>query len=136
MNDSIPIIEKAVSSTQGINTSVSIWFWIAVIELILIVWLLLKIQKQRKKKMDLWNVKKSDLMKSGNVDMTNLVNSIHHSRELYKELSSKCHPDRFVNMPEQKIAEELFQRISKNKRNYEQLVALKAEAIEKLNIKF
>ena len=41
--------------------------------------------------------------------MNNLMDSIHNSRNLYKELSKKCHPDRFINDPKQKIAEEIFQ---------------------------
>ena len=62
---------------------------------------------------------------SGDIDMNNLMNSIHRSRELYKELSSKYHPDRFVNTPEYEIAEEIFQRISKNERNYKELTLIK-----------
>ena len=40
--------------------------------------------------------------------MNNLMDSMHKSRNLYKELSKKCHPDRFINNPKQKIAEEIF----------------------------
>jgi curved DNA-binding protein CbpA len=70
-----------------------------------------------------------------NADMKNLVNSIAKSRELYKELSRQCHPDRFVNTDLQPTAEDIFQEISRNKRNYKILLALKERAIEKLNIK-
>lgn len=136
MKDSITIIENTVSNTPSITDSVSIWFWIAVIQFVLIAWLLAKLHKQKRTKLELFDVKKSDLKKSGNVNMDNLMNSIHYSRELYKELSRKCHPDRFVNTSEQEIAEELFQRISRNKRNYEQLMLLKEEAKNKLNLTF
>ena len=118
------------------NDSISIWVWIAAIEFVLIVLLLLKLYRQKGKKFDLLEVKKSDLKKSGNIDMNNLMNSIHHSRELYKELSKNCHPDRFVNTPKQEIAEEIFQKISRNKRNYEQLMFIKEEAKNKLNLNF
>jgi len=117
-------------------SSISIWFWIAVIEFILIVWLLLKLQKQNRKNLDLFDVKKSDLKKSGDIDMPNLMDSIFLARELYKELSRKCHPDRFINTPEYEIAEDLFQRISSNKRNYGQLKFLKEEAKNKLKLNF
>lgn len=43
-----------------------------------------------------------------------------------------CHPDKFVNTSKEKIAEEIFQEISKNKRNYEELVMLKDSAINEL----
>jgi len=132
MKDSIVFIDNTIS----IMPSISTWFWIAVIEFLIIVWLFRKFQKLKRNNLDLSDVKKSDLWKSGNIDINNLMNSIHYSRELYKELSKKCHPDRFVNTPKQEIAEEIFQRISKNKRNYEQLIFIKEEAIDKLNINF
>ena len=64
------------------------------------------------------------------------MNSIHHSKELYKELSKRCHPDKFVNTSKQEIAEDIFQRISKNKRSYEQLMLIKEEAKSKLDLIF
>lgn len=136
MEDSVIIFDKTISNMPSMNDTISIWFWIAIIEFILLVWLLLKLQKQKRQKLDLSNVKKSDLNKSKDIDMDNLMYSIHHSRELYKELSKNCHPDRFVNTLLQPIAEEIFQRISSNKRNYKQLLDLKEEAINKLNINF
>jgi cytoskeletal protein RodZ len=130
-------IAVAVRTSNHLQTATSIWLWIALIELIIIVWLLFKLRKQNNPQLDLKNVKKSDLKKSSeDVNMGDLVNSIYKSRELYKELSKRCHPDRFVNTDLEVIAEKLFQEISKNKRNYKQLVALKAEAINKLNLKF
>ena len=101
----------------------SIWFWIAIIELILIISLLKK-QKQKTK---------GDVNES--TDMDNLMNSIYGSRDLYKELAKKCHPDRFINMPNQKLAEEIFQEITENERNYEKLMSLKNRAIIELKIK-
>ena len=68
--------------------------------------------------------------------MNNLMDSIHNSRNLYKELSKKCHPDRFINDPKQKIAEEIFQEISENERNFEKLSLLKQRAINELNLTF
>jgi hypothetical protein len=46
--------------------------------------------------------------KNNKIDMNNLMDSMHKSRNLYKELSKKCHPVRFINNPKQKIAEEIF----------------------------
>ena len=41
-----------------------------------------------------------------------------------------------VNMPNQKIAEEIFQEITENERNFEKLSLLKLRAINELNINF
>ena len=136
MEDSIAIIDNTVSNMPSMNDSVSIWFWIALVEFILLVLLLLKMQRPKREKLDLSEVKKTDLKNSENIDMYNLLDSIHHSKELYKALSKKCHPDKFVNTPLHQIAEEIFQEITRNKRNYKQLIALKAEAINKLDLKF
>jgi hypothetical protein len=74
--------------------------------------------------------------KTKKIDMDNLMNSINGSRDLYKELSKVCHPDNFVNTDMQTIAEEIFKDISKDKRNYEKLLAIKERAKNELNINF
>ena len=134
MEDSTILLSDAISNITSTDNSVSIWLWIALIEFTMLTWLLIKLYGKRKSKLDLADLKKSDLKSPNNVNMNDLVNSIHHSKDLYKELSRKCHPDRFVNTPQQKIAEEIFQNISENKRNYNQLLMLKEEAKNKLNI--
>ncbi|HLU86830.1 MAG TPA: hypothetical protein VKZ44_03675, partial [Taishania sp.] len=72
--------------------------------------------------------------KSTSIDMDNLMNSINGAGELYKELSRKCHPDRFVKSDKQSLAEEIFQEISKNKRNFKALQDLKVRAKNELEI--
>ena len=64
------------------------------------------------------------------------MNSITHSKELYKELSKKCHPDRFVNTHLQEVADKLFQEITANQRNHKRLTELKKQAQNELNINF
>lgn len=73
--------------------------------------------------------------RSTDIDMHNLMKSINGSRKLYKELSRQCHPDKFVNRKEHEISEQLFQEITANKRNYNELELLKQKAIDLLNIK-
>ena len=101
-----------------VDFNLSIWLWIAVIELLIIVFLLWRLfkVKQKFKEPDLLKEKLRQA-KGSNVDMNNLMNSINGSKDLYKELSRKCHPDRFVNSEKQIIAEEIFQEISNNKRD-------------------
>jgi dephospho-CoA kinase len=112
-------------------------FWIALIELIVIIFLLYKL-KSKKEINELTNLETKNIKdsKKNTIDMDNLMNSIHNSRTLYKELIKKCHPDRFINDNKQKNAEEIFQEITKNERNYEKLSSLKLRAENELNINF
>jgi len=136
MEDSTLLLGNAISNITSINNSISIWLWIALLEFLIITWLLIKLYRKKEGKLDLSDLKKSDLKSTNNVNMNDLMSSIHKSRELYKELSRKCHPDRFVNTPLQGIAEELFQEISRNKRNYMELMKIKEIAKDKLNLNF
>lgn len=127
------VVTETISNTD--SNSHSIWFWIALAELIIIAFLIFTIKKKKKdlkfadlSKDKIRNAKKSD------IDMDNLMNSINSSKDLYKELSRTCHPDRFINSDKQKIAEEIFQEISKHKRDFKNLTELKQRAITELNI--
>jgi uncharacterized protein YozE (UPF0346 family) len=130
---------NVIAETASVADSASfpIWFWIALIEFAIIVFLVFRLRKKREKltfgdlsKDKIRNAKKSD------VDMENLMNSINGSKELYKQLSRTCHPDRFINNSKQELAEEIFQEISKHKRDFKKLTELKEKAITELNIKF
>lgn len=122
---------------EKVSTFHSVTFWIALIELIVIFFLLYKLKSKKKinnlTDLETKNIKDS---KNNSIDMDNLMNSIHNSRTLYKELIKKCHPDRFINNSKQKNAEEIFQEITKNERNYEKLSSLKLRAENELNIRF
>ena len=72
--------------------------------------------------------------KHEDIDMTDVMDSINKSRELYKSLSSKYHPDRFELDAHKIIANEIFQEIVESKRNYKKLLDLKAKAESKLNV--
>lgn len=62
----------------------------------------------------------------------NMAFSISKSKELYKSLITKVHPDRFTD--ERKIkAEELSARITKFKKNYDELLKLKVEVENFIN---
>lgn len=128
----------AVSAmTDGVGSPNNFWFWLSIIQLVIILFLVFKLSRKQKNlafsELSKDNLKKS---KETDIDMSNLMNSINNSSELYKELSRKCHPDRFVNSPDQKLAEEIFQEIARHKRNHEKLTSLKERAINELNITF
>lgn len=63
----------------------------------------------------------------------NVVQSIAKAKMLYKSLCSKCHPDRFPNNPEkQRLAEEVFKEVVKNKYSYSNLMEIE----ERINNEF
>lgn len=141
MKSILSVIQTKVVSHKLIEeidtTEFSIWFWIALIELLIIAYLIFKPNKKKSElafgdlsKKKIRNSKKSE------IDMSNVMNSINGSKKLYKELSRSCHPDRFVNSDKQLVAEEIFQEISKNKRDFNKLTELKEKATKELNIKF
>ncbi|MDI6048245.1 J domain-containing protein [Flavobacterium sp. XS2P24] len=130
-------VGEKIVSVEKISIFNSIWFWLTLIELLIIIFLVYKLNS-KKKVFELSDLETKQIKdsKKNNIDMTNLMNSIHNARPLYKELSKKCHPDRFINEPRQKIAEEIFQKISENERNFKELTLLKSRAVNELNINF
>lgn len=109
----------------------SSWFWIAIVEFFIIIILLIR---WNKKKIGNKNVLKDEIKSTLNneVNMDDLMNSINNSRQLYKELCRVYHPDRFTKSSEKEIAESIFQDISANKRNYNELIKIKLKAERKL----
>ena len=132
-SDSLAV--ATASSSSGLLSST--WFCIAIVELFIIIFLLVRLKK-KKTELAFSDLPKDKMKnaKSSLIDMDNLMNSINGSRDLYKELSKACHPDKFVNTEKQKIAEDIFQEISKDKRNFEKLLAHKERAKNELNINF
>lgn len=129
------VVTETISNTD--STSFSIWLWIAVFEFAVITFLLFKLKK-KENDLKFGNLSKDKIRnaKMSDVDMDNLMNSINSSKDLYKKLSRTCHPDRFINSNKQKLAEEIFQDISKYKRDFKKLTELKERAITELNINF
>lgn len=141
MNDSI-IKDTLKVASETINRSFSSktddqtnwWFLIAIIELVIILLLVFK-EKLKSKDSARQKFKKESLEQE--IDFGNIINSSFNSKQLYDELKIKCHPDRFPNDAEKnKIADNLFQEITKNKNNIKYLLELKEEAKQKLNISF
>jgi|JI10StandDraft_1071094.scaffolds.fasta_scaffold56195_6 hypothetical protein len=127
---------KIMANTKTETSSTrSYWMWIAAAEFLVIGYLAFKLINKKKIKFDQAGGDILNEAKNSNVDMDNLMNSINKSRQLYKQLSAKCHPDRFAtDEQKQKIADDLFQEITRNQRNYSKLLELQEEAQQKLNI--
>ena len=134
VQDSLKTANHILNESSSIYNSARFWMWIALIECIIIIFILLKnkIFKPNTLKEKL----KNDSLKE-EVDFNNIINSSFNSTKLYDELKVKCHPDRFPNDEgKSNIALKLFQEISKNRTNLKRLNELKAEAEQKLNINF
>lgn len=110
-----------------------VWFWLFIIQVLIII-VLVHFLLQKKIHNDFAELNKEQVKDYGKtgVDMVNVVNSIHDAEKLYKELSRKCHPDRFLGDSRHAVAEALFQKISDNRRNHDALQMLKTEVEEKL----
>jgi len=130
------IPQKAENIANNIDNSTSVWLWIALVELAIIIFLVFKLRK-KKSDLDFADLSKDKIRsaKSTNIDMNNLMNSINGSKVLYKELSRLCHPDRFINSDKQEMAENIFKEISKYRRDFKKLSELKERAITELEIK-
>jgi len=105
-------------------------------QFVLIIILLIIIVKKKRSAIYSEVMQKVKSSKSVNVDMDNVMNSILLSKDLFKQLSSKCHPDRFLDAELNAKANEIYQEITKNKRNYNKLLELKEIAINELKINF
>ncbi len=121
-------------TTQKPEIPSPFWKYFALTELfiisILIVVLFLKIRKDMLLKRGLMSE-----AKNAQINMNDLMMDINNSKNLYKQLSKKCHPDLFVGTPIHNEVESLFQEITENRRNYNELERLKKIAVEQLNIK-
>lgn len=141
MTNLILTLPTVVKNTLQVDSKAtlmnSVFFWIAILEFIIIIFLVVRF-KSKRNKLDFSDLERDTVKsaKSKKIDMNNLMNSINSSRDLYKELSKKCHPDRFINDPKHKIAEEIFQEISRHERNFEKLNLIKTRAINELNVTF
>ena len=125
-------INKSITSEN--NEQINWWLWVAIIEFLIIIFLMLK-QRFKPKDSIKQKFKKESL--SQEIDFNNIINSSFNSKQLYDDLKVKCHPDLFPTDKEKNIiAENIFQEITKNQNNVKRLIELKEEAKQKLNINF
>lgn len=135
IQESLKVVEKAIKENNIVpNENIDWWFWIAIAQFIVIVFLILALSLKRNQSLKR-KLKKESL--DNTIDFDNIINSSFNSTDIYNELKLKCHPDRFPNDIEKNtIAENLFQEITKNKNNIKQLLELKEKAKHELNINF
>lgn len=132
IKEGVALAGQTVSQEAGNSLYLNWWMWLALVEFIVIVFLLFK---KRVKSEDTAKRRFKKEALGQDVDFDNIIDSSFNSADLYDELKVKCHPDRFpMDMEKNAIAVGLFQEISKNRNNVKRLLELKEEAIQKLNI--
>ncbi|NCP52438.1 MAG: molecular chaperone DnaJ [Flavobacteriales bacterium] len=136
IKDTLQVAKETInkSITSESNEQINWWLWVAIIEFLVIIFLVLK-QRIKPKDSIKQKFKKESLGQE--IDFNNIINSSFNSKQLYDELKVKCHPDLFPTDKEKNIiAENIFQEITKNQNNAKRLIELKEEAKQKLNINF
>ena len=132
LTDTLQGVAGAV--TTGNFQESDVWFYIAMVEFVIIFFLLLFVFRRGTTRVEKQKLRES--IKS-DVDFQNIINSSFHATEIYNELKVKCHPDRFIGDVEKNAtANRIFQEVTKNKMNYKRLQELKKEAEESLGINF
>lgn len=138
MNDSIvPKIDTLLVSHEAENALVStssnwlIYLLIGVIIVLLLIlfFIISNIKMKHSKEYQA----KQRILRKDQIDWNNTM-YVFKAQELYNQLKVVCHPDRFTDSQLNSVATDLFQRITKNKTNYKELLKLQEEAIDKLNI--
>ena len=131
----IQLLQAAIDSTKttiSMKGSHSYWMWIALGELIIILFLITKWKTHSKDAQAKQKFKSEAL--HGEIDFDNVITSSFHANELYDKLKKTCHPDRFTSEEQRVIADQLFHQITQNRRDYKKLVELQHEAENKLHI--
>ena len=132
LTDTLQGVAGAV--TTGNFQESDVWFYIAMVEFVIIFFLLLFAFRRGTTRVEKQKLRESI---KRDVDFQNIINSSFHATEIYNELKVKCHPDRFIGDVEKNAtANRIFQEVTKNKMNYKRLQELKKEAEESLGINF
>lgn len=137
VNDTLRTIKQISMENLPNMDSINWWFWISIAEFILLLILCIRCLNRRqinKEQKDEWRKFRKESLKD-NVDFDNIINSSFHAAELYDRLKVICHPDRFpLDKDKNRIAENLFQEIEKNKNNISRLKELQQEASNRLGV--
>lgn len=132
--DTLQTIVKETGTSPA--QSPDIWLLIALLELLIIIALLVRIFHTRRRKSEKEEMK-AKILKEGDIDFGNIINSSFKAKDLYDELKKKCHPDLFSTNEELNAkATEIFALLVKNKHDYAALCQLKKRAEQELNIHF
>ena len=114
-------METVTNTLIEVSDPINIWFYISIIEGAYILYLYFGSKKSNK------NVKFKKAQKA-TINMDDLMSNINDSKDIYKELSRKYHPDRYIDPKQNKIAQELFKEINDSRHNVKALKDIKIKA--------
>lgn len=110
------------------------WVWWVVVGVAFALLLVMVFAGHRR---DVEQARLRDKLRSQPVDFDHVMDNAFHSKELYDQLKTRCHPDRFVGDPLLvEKATRIFASLVKNKYNRQELLKLKEQAEKELNVKF
>lgn len=125
---------EIIQETMNENQDFNLWFYIAIVEAIIIIILVLFILNNKLKMDDLSTRFKDKALSEDKVDFSNVINSAFNSQSLYDELRRKCHPDRFIDENLKREADEISQELGKYKNDLSKLEEIKERAQKILKI--
>ena len=107
------------------------WLIVSSIELIVILFLIIKLRKKKNE-----NTIDKEILKSKktSINMSDIMKDINLAPSLYKKLSRVCHPDRFAGTVFENTANSLFQEVQQAENNYSMLCELKNRIEQELNL--
>lgn len=127
------VIQSVDTLISQVNSSVLIdeeyifpWKYMAIVELIILVILIIKQFHRTSIEMS------NELLtaKNSKINTDELMSDIFKSKKLYEELIRVCHPDRFVDEGLKEYMTLQCQKITENKNNYQKLLIIKKEIEE------
>ena len=126
---------QSVIQTSKNGIASNVWFWIAIIEFLIII---LSIITSKKWKRRHWERLQSE-KDTRDIDVDTIfkgaIKDTFLAPELYKKLITVCHPDRFIDETKKVAAEELSKEFGKNQYNTTELERLGKIAEGKLEVK-
>lgn len=124
------------SSTLSNPNPQDVWMYIAIAEFIVIACMCVLFILRHIRKNEKGDIK-SKILKEGEIDFVNTINSSFKAKSLYDELKKSCHPDKFSKDEELNAkATEIFALLVKHKHDYATLCKLKERSRKELGIKF
>jgi hypothetical protein len=131
LKDKSSIIRE--KETSKINP---LWIWTIFLILLILAFRFIN-NKRKLQSLDLSELKKEEKEKFRNqkVNMIDVMNDINLSKKLYKKLSKKYHPDRFIGEIEHDFFEKIFQEITENQRDYKKLIEIENKINNQINKK-
>lgn len=112
------------------NDNSNLWMYIAFIEVMVIIGLILFRKKDKNERVKL----KKKILSENEVDFSNVINSSFRSKTLYDNLKKQCHPDKYKDEALNAEATEIFQLLVKYRYDYNKLLELRERAVKNLMI--